>query len=260
MENKQIKSKKRVVNHGEVLTPEWLVNDMLDLIPLNASKIDSRYLENSSGEGAFLIGILKKKLDIVFEVYDKPEEIEFYTIIGLSNIYGIELLKDNLEISKVRLSNLIQQYFDKYSITPKPKFLKIINHILNTNIINMNAVNFYVPLFNNHDLVKDKENKIIYEELGRISEWEIDYRNKQIQRIEYIYKDVVEEQQDRFNYEQSLLNEEPMQLSLFDFTGEQDLFVEESYIKKAIPVRIFEKVPFLDLVNANIIKDGGLSD
>lgn len=260
MENKQIKSKKRVVNHGEVLTPDWLVNDMLNLIPLNASKIDSRYLENSSGEGAFLFGILKKKLDIVFEIYNKPEEIEFYTIIGLSNIYGIELLKDNLEISKVRLSSLIQQYFAKYSVTPNPKFLKTINYILNTNIINMNAVNFCVPLFDNNDLVKDKENKIIYEELGRISEWEIDYRNKQIQRIEYIYKDVVEEQQDRFNYEQSLLNEEPMQLSLFDFTGEQDLFVEESYIKKAMPVRIFEKVPFLDLINANIIKDGGLGD
>lgn len=117
-----------------------------------------------------------------------------------------------------------------------------------------------VPLFNTHELVRDNENNIQYGELGRISEWEIDYRNKQIQRVEYIYKDVVEEQQDRFHYEQSLLNEEPMQLSLFDFTGEQDLFVEEKYIKKAIPIRIFEKVPFLDLVKATIVKDGESSD
>lgn len=124
----------------------------------------------------------------------------------------------------------------------------------------MNAINFLVPLFNNHELVRDNENNIKYGELGRISEWEIDYHNKQIQRVEYIYKDVVEEQQDRFHYEQSLLNEEPMQLSLFDLTGEQDLFVEEKYIKKAIPIRIFEKVPFLDLVKATIVKDGESSD
>lgn len=260
MENKQIKSKNRVVDHGEVLTPDWLVNDMLDLIPLDASKISSRYLENSSGEGAFLLGILKRKLDIVFEIYDTPEELEFYTIIGLANIYGIELLKDNLEISKVRLSNLIQAHFKQHAITPSPSFLEIIDHILNINIINMNAINFLVPLFNTHELVRDNENNIQYGELGRISEWEIDYRNKQIQRVEYIYKDVVEEQQDRFHYEQSLLNEEPMQLSLFDLTGEQDLFVEEKYIKKAMPIRIFEKVPFLDLVKATIVKDGESSD
>ncbi|MGG2114165.1 hypothetical protein ABFY60_27730 [Lysinibacillus pakistanensis] len=49
-------------------------------------------------------------------------------------------------------------------------------------------------------------------------------------------------------------------MSLFDFTGEQDLFVEEKYIKKAIPIRIFEKVPFLDLVKATIVKDGESSD
>ncbi len=28
----QIKSRQRVVEHGEVFTPEWLVNDMLDLV------------------------------------------------------------------------------------------------------------------------------------------------------------------------------------------------------------------------------------
>lgn len=47
MENKQIKSKNRVVDHGEVLTPDWLVNDMLDLIPLDASKAPCDFLNQN---------------------------------------------------------------------------------------------------------------------------------------------------------------------------------------------------------------------
>lgn len=53
----QIKSKERVNNHGEVLTPDWLVKDMLDLLPKSVSNIEARYLETSAGEGAFLVEI-----------------------------------------------------------------------------------------------------------------------------------------------------------------------------------------------------------
>jgi len=39
-----IKSKKRVADHGEVFTPRWLVEKMLDLVKGETERIDSRFL------------------------------------------------------------------------------------------------------------------------------------------------------------------------------------------------------------------------
>lgn len=40
-----IKSKQRVTDHGEVFTPSWLVEDMLNLVNAESGRIDSRVLE-----------------------------------------------------------------------------------------------------------------------------------------------------------------------------------------------------------------------
>lgn len=45
MAEKQIKSRKRVVDHGEVFTGEREVNAMLDLVKDESERIDSRFLE-----------------------------------------------------------------------------------------------------------------------------------------------------------------------------------------------------------------------
>ena len=42
---KQIKSKKRVADHGEVFTAEREVNAMLDLVKFETERVDSRFLE-----------------------------------------------------------------------------------------------------------------------------------------------------------------------------------------------------------------------
>ena len=42
--SEQVKSKKRVANHGEVFTAEREVNAMLDLVKTETERIDSRYL------------------------------------------------------------------------------------------------------------------------------------------------------------------------------------------------------------------------
>lgn len=39
-----VKSKKRVVDHGEVFTPPWMVEAMLDLVKAETERIDSRVL------------------------------------------------------------------------------------------------------------------------------------------------------------------------------------------------------------------------
>ena len=46
-----IKSKKRVADHGEVFTPAWMVEAMLDLVKGETERIDSRFLEPACGSG-----------------------------------------------------------------------------------------------------------------------------------------------------------------------------------------------------------------
>jgi len=61
----QIKSKERVANHGEVFTAEREVHAMLDLVKHETSRIESRFLEPSCGDGNFLAEILRRKLRVI---------------------------------------------------------------------------------------------------------------------------------------------------------------------------------------------------
>ena len=60
-----VKSRQRVADHGEVFTPKWLVDDMLDLVKDETARIDSRFLEPACGSGNFLVPVLERKLDVV---------------------------------------------------------------------------------------------------------------------------------------------------------------------------------------------------
>jgi site-specific DNA-methyltransferase (adenine-specific) len=57
-----VKSKQRVADHGEVFTPEWMVEAMLDLVKGETERIDSRFLESACGSGNFLVKVLMRKL------------------------------------------------------------------------------------------------------------------------------------------------------------------------------------------------------
>ena len=59
---KQVKSKQRVADHGEVFTAEREVNAMLDLVKQETERIDSRFLEPACGNGNFLVEILRRKI------------------------------------------------------------------------------------------------------------------------------------------------------------------------------------------------------
>ena len=68
-----VKSKQRVADHGEVFTPEWLVEAMLDLVKGETERIDSRFLESACGSGNFLVKILQRKLAAVELKYGKSD-------------------------------------------------------------------------------------------------------------------------------------------------------------------------------------------
>ena len=58
----QVKSRKRVAEHGEVFTAEREVNAMLDLVKQETERVDSRFLEPACGDGNFMVEILRRKL------------------------------------------------------------------------------------------------------------------------------------------------------------------------------------------------------
>ena len=69
MADKQVKSKHRVADHGEVFTAEREVNAMLDLVKNETERIESRFLEPACGDGNFLAEILRRKLEVVQKRY-----------------------------------------------------------------------------------------------------------------------------------------------------------------------------------------------
>lgn len=103
-----VKSKQRVADHGEVFTPEWMVNDMLDLVKTESERIDSRFLEPACGSGNFLVEILRRKIATVQTKYGKSEfEKQHFALLGLMSIYGIELLADNVAECRENLNQAL---------------------------------------------------------------------------------------------------------------------------------------------------------
>ena len=87
-QNKQVKSKQRVADHGEVFTNQREVNAMLDLVKHETERIDSRFLEPACGNGNFLAEVLNRKLNVVEQKYSHTQiEWERYAVLAVCNIY-----------------------------------------------------------------------------------------------------------------------------------------------------------------------------
>tara|TARA_R110001583_G_scaffold94340_4_gene237800 strand:- start:429 stop:1091 length:663 start_codon:yes stop_codon:yes gene_type:complete len=135
--NKQLKSKKRVLDHGEVFTSEREVNNMLDLVKQETERIDSRFLEPACGTGNFLVEVLRRKLTIVESRYKKSQlEYERYAVIAISSIYGIDILEDNVIECRNRLFKIFYtQYKSLYKTNCKEECKVSIHFILQKNIL-----------------------------------------------------------------------------------------------------------------------------
>src|ERR1700726_2645254 len=102
--NKQVVSRQRVLDHGEVLTGNREVNAILDLVKHETERIDSRFLEPACGDGNFLTAILERKLAVVDKRYGKSQlDFERYAVLAVSSIYGIDILPDNVRDCRRRL-------------------------------------------------------------------------------------------------------------------------------------------------------------
>lgn len=108
-----VKSKQRVADHGEVFTPAWMVEAMLDLVKDETERIDSRFLEPACGSGNFLVQIVRRKLAAVELKYGKSDfERRHYALLGLMCIYGIELLADNIAECRANVLEIFAEYLN----------------------------------------------------------------------------------------------------------------------------------------------------
>ena len=111
-QEKQVVSRKRVVDHGEVYTAKREVNAMLDLVNEETERIDSRFLEPACGTGNFLVEILNRKMKVVKRQFASNRfEYDLASAQAVSSMYGVELLPDNVIACRERL---LLQYKDIY--------------------------------------------------------------------------------------------------------------------------------------------------
>ena len=105
------RSRQRIADHGEVFTPAWLVEAMLNLVKGETERIDSRFLEPACGSGNFLVQILRRKLSAVELKYGQSDfERRHFALFALMCIYGIELLTDNIAECRVNLLEIFTEY------------------------------------------------------------------------------------------------------------------------------------------------------
>jgi len=132
------KSKQRVADHGEVFTPPWLVEAMLDLVKDESERIDARFLEPACGSGNFLVRVLQRKLAAVEDKYAKSEfEKRHYALLGLMCIYGIELLPDNIAECRANLLEILAEYL---GLTGADDVYGAASFVLSRNLIHGDAL------------------------------------------------------------------------------------------------------------------------
>jgi len=175
----QVKSKKRVADHGEVFTSEREVNAMLDLVKQETERIDSRFLEPACGTGNFLVEILNRKLKIVTDRYKKSQiEFERNAIIAISSIYGVDILQDNAIECRDRLFEIFDEIYTRlYKTDCKEDCKTSVKFLLKRNILWGDALDFTNP---------ETKEPIVFSEWSAIN-------GSMIKRRDYVFKFLVEQ-------------------------------------------------------------------
>lgn len=206
----QVKSKKRVADHGEVFTNPREVNAMLDMVKQETERIDSRFLEPACGDGNFLAEVLRRKLAIVEQRYAKSQqEFERYMVIAVSSIYGVDILEDNAEACRDRLFKLAdEKYTSLFKDKCKDECRRSVMFLFNRNILWGDALDFTSPV---------TKEPIVFSEWSAVN-------GTMLKRRDYVFRFLVEKTH---------------QFSLFNDEG-QPAAIDE-------PVRDFPLIHFLKL-------------
>lgn len=180
---KQVKSKQRVADHGEVFTAEREVKAMCDLVKQETERIDSRFLEPACGDGNFLSEILTRKLVIVKSKYKKSSyDYERNSLLALSSIYGVDILLDNAFACRERLFSIWNKEYKKVCKKEcNEDTREAAKFILSRNIVCGNALSLRCV----DDKGKDTNEPIVF------SEWTFPFNDARMQRKDYTFDELL---------------------------------------------------------------------
>ena len=117
---KQVKSRERVREHGEVFTAEREVKAMLDLVKDECENIDATFLEPACGDGNFLDEILRRKLGVCRKKYaQSAADYEKFSFLACTTLYGVDILADNVQRCRERLFATWCESFEVPGVTSR---------------------------------------------------------------------------------------------------------------------------------------------
>ena len=138
-----VRSRQRVADHGEVFTPAWLVEDMLNLVGEESERVDARFLEPACGSGNFLVPVLRRKLATVHMEYANSEfEKKQHALLSLMCVYGIELLADNAAECR---TNLLDTLFGYLGNSVGDEWFRAAQVVVEANIVQGDALAMTTP-------------------------------------------------------------------------------------------------------------------
>lgn len=216
MESRTI-SKKRVADHGEVLTGKREVDAMLDLVRPELERLESRFLEPACGDGNFVAEILRRKLSVVEKKYGSSQfDFERNAIIAVASIYGIDILEDNVRACRDRLFKVFDSEFYTriFGSRARERCQESARFILRRNVIHGDALTLQT--------VGDSSGPIVFSEWSPIN-------GSLMKRRDFSFHSLVE-------------REDMMNLPLFSDLGEE--------VFLPTPEREFPPIHFLDIANA----------
>jgi len=120
----------RVKETAEVFTPSTLVNKMLDTLGVDWNNIDNTktFLDPTCGSGNFLVELAKRG-------------------VLLKNIYGVDLMEDNIQTTKRRLTEIYKDTMD----------FEDIEYHLNRNIICADALTYHYEFWWHSESIIDDD-------------------------------------------------------------------------------------------------------
>lgn len=117
-----MRSEERKKSLGEVFTPPELVKEMLDQLPPEVwTDTTKTFLDNSCGNGNFLVAVLERLLE------KDPDPLN-----ALSRVHGVDIMQDNVDECRQRLRDLM----------PDPNNSEV-DRILNQNIVCADGLRYH---------------------------------------------------------------------------------------------------------------------
>ena len=186
---KQVKSKQRVADHGEVFTAEREVNAMLDLVKQETERVDSRFLEPACGDGNFMVEILRRKIAAAKKRATPPRrktpdpfEFEKQSVIAIASIYGVDLMQDNVLAARKRLYDIWNAEYEAVCGNEVDDACqRTVKFILSRNIVCGNALTLMCV----DDQQQDTKEPVVF------SEWTLPFNDTRMQRKDYTFAELL---------------------------------------------------------------------